>query len=219
MSTLTDLVTILAIGLAAAAIDKARAQTVPAAPPAPAMVANEPGQEHRSVVGTGAMNGMQGRVAANQAAGSGNLQSNQTVLAVGAGVSANNAAQASVEGPVVIDPNARFSAHIESKSLSGMNGLISINQASGAGNAQINLTTVVVGDPIGAVDDGKLSHAAPSARTGGAVRATRNAPVVGLAPDALAGSRGVLQLNQVAGGGNASSTELTIRVAPHFNLR
>jgi hypothetical protein len=209
MSTLTDLITILAIGLAAAAIDKARAQPAPV-PPATA------GEQHRSVIGSGALTGASGRVATNQAAGTGNMQSNQAVMAVGPGAAAHSSASAEMYGPVAIDPHASYSARIESKAMSNMSGLVSVNQASGAGNAQMNLITVVVGDPIGTADDSALSHAAPTARTGGAGATARVAPVVGLAPDALAGSRGVLQLNQVAGGGNASSTELTVRVAPSF---
>jgi hypothetical protein len=208
MSTLTDLITVLAVGLAAAAIDKARAQPAPVPPQA--------GEQHRSVIGSGALKGASGRVATNQAAGQGNMQSNQAVMAVGPGAAAHNSASADMHGPMQIDPNASYSARIESKAMSDMNGLVSVNQASGAGNAQMNLITVVVGDPIGSVDDSALSHAAPQARTGGAGAAARVAPVVGLAPDALERSRGVLQLNQVAGGGNASSTELTVRVAPSF---
>jgi hypothetical protein len=176
-------------------------------------------QDNSSFLGQGAFTGVSGRLATNMASGSNNLQNNQAAIAVGQYASASVSAQTSFVGTAAAYPDAQYSAHIESQSLARTSGLISINQASGNSNAQTNLMTLVVGEPIGAVGDGQLSRAVPSARAGGNAPSARTQPVVALAPDALVGSRGVVQINQIAGGGNASVIEMTMRVAPNFNVR
>jgi hypothetical protein len=174
---------------------------------------------HNTVLGQGAFAGSSGRLATNMASGSNNLQSNHAAIAVGPNASAVVDVQTSFAGRSAVDPNAQYNARIESQSLAGTSGLISINQVSGSSNAQTNLMTLVIGEPIGAVGDGQLSRAAPSARAGGMAPGARTQPVVALAPDALVGSRGVVQINQIAGGGNASVIEMTMRIAPNFNVR
>jgi hypothetical protein len=177
-------------------------------------------QVHETAIGVGAMQGSSGRLAVNIASGQDNLQSNQTAMAIGPNASASTSAQTHFGNTsLTLDPNAYYSAKIESKALSSSSGLISINQVSGGGNSQANLTTIVVGDPIGAASDGQPPLTAPKAQSGQAAHTTKTQPAVGLASDALAGSRGVVQLNQIAGAGNASVTGMTLRVAPIFNVR
>ncbi|HYG06442.1 MAG TPA: hypothetical protein VD865_08510 [Stenotrophomonas sp.] len=160
-----------------------------------------------------ALSGASGAIAVNQAAGDFNLQANLRALASG------GRAQASVQS-VQIHASDRYdtplhaSATLAGDALGGASGIASINQASGSGNAEINTVVATLADQgIRETNDDTLASFASAGGQGEAIEAqpggTRS---VGVESTALRGFGGVLQLNQIAGSGNATGNQLSLSV-------
>lgn len=160
--------------------------------------------------------GAQGRIAINQAAGAGNVQANLAAIALapdGRGVPELQARQQAIAGT-----NQRAaSARIEGRTFTDTSGLLSLNQAAGSGNAQLNLFAIGYGDAmptvnvIAGLDDAALAAVAGDNRTEGA----EASPMVRTATidrDAFRGSQGVVQVNQTAGVGNASVNAIVLQL-------
>lgn len=159
-----------------------------------------------------------GRIAINQAAGTGNAQVNLAALAFapdGAGIALLQSRQA----VQVHDRNRDASARIEGHAFLTSEGLLSINQAAGAGNAQANLIAVGQGDAgfaglalslsVTGLDDAALAAiAGDTAPEGGATAPPLREAVI--AGAAMRESRGVVQVNQTAGVGNRSANAIVL---------
>jgi len=163
------------------------------------------------------LQGANGSVTVNLAAGDLNTQANLRAFASG------QAAQAHVEGRQRLQGNrvdAPVEAHatIAGQVLAGAHGLVSINQASGSANAQLNAVAATLAHQgIRETTDGTLSATVSASAEVQAARdpgapggGTRS---VSVAADAMQGLRGVLQLNQAAGSGNATDNILSLSVA------
>ncbi|RDD80358.1 hypothetical protein DVJ77_17615 [Dyella tabacisoli] len=110
-------------------------------------------------------------------------------------------------------------ASIGGAAYAGGQGLASINQASGSGNAELNVITATLANQgIREATDVSLSTAVsasageqstknPHTQSGG----TRS---VAVESSALQGFQGVLQLNQIAGSGNATGNLLLLTAPP-----
>jgi len=185
---------------------------------APGLQAQEasPGRDHARIAGQ-AGHAVSGRVAVNQAAGSGNAQANLAVLAISTG----GQGQAALQVRQHPAPGARdraASTQLQGHAFAGSQGLLSINQVAGSGNAQANL--FVVGQrsvstpiplPIAGLDDTAL--AAVAAAPGPGDHATPIPPRdARIADDAFRGSQGVIQLNQTAGVGNLSTNAIVLQL-------
>lgn len=169
----------------------------------------------RSTIDGLAGQGMSGLAAINQATGRGNAQANLAVFAVGqhAGARASGLQATAVEAG---DVAASAVARIGGGALAGTTGLLSVNQAAGSANAQLNL--LAVGDlaeatAVQSVDVTALATVAagpaPDAADALAPVPLREARIEGAA---LANPQGVLQLNQTAGVGNASANAIVLHV-------
>ena len=109
------------------------------------------------------------------------------------------------------------SATIGGQALNGASGVASINQASGHGNATLNVVTATLAQQgiRESDDDSSLSAAFASAgqqhgfEHGGA---TSDRRVASVESTALQGFEGVLQLNQVAGSGNDTGNTLVMSI-------
>lgn len=163
-----------------------------------------------------AMRGSSGVTGVNMAAGDFNQQANLRVLAAGGSVvvharqqqlhnlqDAPDAARASIAGTAYADAR----------------GVASINQASGNGNAQVNVLAVALTmQGIRETTDGALSAAVSAsagerqseatAASGGGSRS------VAVESSAMHGFQGLLQLNQAAGSGNLTGNQLLLAVPP-----
>jgi hypothetical protein len=159
-----------------------------------------------------------GRIAINQAAGTGNAQANLAAIALtpdGLGVIGLQSRQAVFAG----DRNRDASARIDGGALRGSDGLLSINQVAGAGNAQANvigigqgsagLAGLLLAQGVAGLEDAALASIAGDAPAEGTTTATplREAVITG---DALRDSRGVVQINQTAGVGNRSANAIVL---------
>jgi hypothetical protein len=162
-----------------------------------------------------AFSGADGAIAINMAAGDGNLQANQRAFARGGRAIAAVQQRQHQAGNVLAAPD-HASASIGGAAFAGAAGLLSINQASGSGNAEANLVTAVLAERgIREASDGNLSFVAASAgeqrsdAQGVPATGTRS---VAVESTALQGFNGVLQLNQVAGSGNAVDNQFALSV-------
>lgn len=201
---------LLAAGLAVLSMP-AWAEEAPATGPAGSSV-------NQARIGGVAGHNASGRIAINQAAGAGNVQANLAAIALtpdGLGVVGLQSRQAVLAG----GRNRDASALIDADALHGSDGLLSINQAAGAGNAQANVIGIGQGSAglagllltqgAAGLDDAVLATIAGDAPVDATAPATplREAVIAG---DALRDSRGVVQINQTAGVGNRSANAIVL---------
>ena len=161
-----------------------------------------------------ALRGANGAIAVNQAAGELNQQANLRSFANGGNASASVSSLQRSDSNLYNTP-VQASAYIGGNALAGASGIASINQASGGGNAELNsVAASLAAQGIREASDEAMASPAALASAGeqpavGDPRATRR---VGVEASALRGFDGVLQLNQIAGSGNATENRLSISV-------
>ena len=160
-----------------------------------------------------------GAVGANLAAGDHNLQANLRSFASGGQAGSIASARQQHDNNHIGTPT-HASATIGGVAFGHASGLVSINQASGSGNAETNLVAAALAHQgIRESTDGSLLSAV-SASAGGqaspnpdvARPGTRN---VAVESTAMQGFEGILQLNQIAGSGNSISNQLALSVEGH----
>jgi len=165
-----------------------------------------------------ALQDTQGVSSVNTAAGNANLQGNVHAFASG------NQAQALIQAQQherSYSPGGTLyaSATIGGHAYDNGQGIASINQVSGNSNTQLNgVAASLASQGIREATDGTLS-AAVSASAGGQTSSNPHAQAggtrnVGVDPSAMEGFNGVMQLNQVAGSGNASDNLLLLSAPP-----
>ena len=177
----------------------------------------------QAVIEGAAVSGAQGRIAVNQAAGTGNAQANLGALATSDGglglVGVHAAQKPGAASPALRERDA--AARIQHGAFSGSQGVLSVNQIAGSGNAQANLFMVGQGPQgvvaagvhgISGIDDAALADVAGDANTteGAVVPSWRREAVI--ADDAFRGSQGVVQVNQTAGVGNSSTNAIVLQL-------
>ncbi len=182
---------------------------------APMALAQPPARDQADIASsTGAH--ASGRIAVNQAAGAGNAQANLAAMASAADVERAqvNAHQITQAG----DRTRAARAHIASGAFAHSTGLVSVNQAAGSGNAQLNLFALgqhasasALQQVVDAVDDRALSSVTGDngRRPIGTPSTTREARIDA---GAFRDSAGVVQINQTAGVGNASVNAIVLQL-------
>lgn len=163
--------------------------------------------------------GASGAIGANLAAGDHNLQANLRSFASGGDAVADAHASQRRDNDHYDTP-VHATASIGGHAFRHASGLVSINQASGSGNAEVNLVAATLAyQGIREASDGSLLSAV-SASAGGQPPPDPNAArpgtrSVAVESTALQGFEGVLQLNQIAGSGNSVSNQLGLSVDGH----
>lgn len=166
--------------------------------------------------------GANGAIAANLAAGDLNLQANLRGIANGVRADVAIAAVQAHAGDR-FDTPLHATASIGGRAFEHASGMVSINQASGSGNAEMNLVAATLAANLAsrgireASDDSLLSLAPAAAGNG--LRPLPGMPTngsrrVAVEAGALRGFEGVLQLNQIAGAANRTSNQLGLSVQP-----
>lgn len=161
-----------------------------------------------------ALAGSDGSIKVNQAAGDLNLQANLHSMANGAQASASVRSLQQRQANLFNSP-MQASAVIGGNALAGASGIASINQASGGGNAELNsVNATLAAQGIREASDEAMASSEVLASAGGQSIATdpRTTRRVGVEASALRGFDGVLQLNQIAGSGNATENRFSISV-------
>lgn len=163
-----------------------------------------------------AFTGASGAIAVNMAAGDLNQQANLRSLAVGQVALASAGSMQRGHANVATAPDHAITL-ISGNAFQGASGLASINQASGAANAELNAVTVALAqrgiretpDELLSLSGFASAGVQAISEPGAARTQTRE---VGVEGSALQGFDGVLQLNQAAGMGNATENRLLISV-------
>jgi len=156
--------------------------------------------------------GISGAVGINMAAGNRNLQANAGAVAIGdQAMAATRTTQ--ITGSGMVSLPGSYATVIRGSAFRDAKGWIGVNQASGAANAQSNSVAVAVGGGREMVSS-QLAQVAASPRDPGSGeeggKGERRALTVG--KEAFQGAEGVVQVNQSAGNGNATSNHVGLAV-------
>lgn len=169
-----------------------------------------------SVIDGSVFSGANGNIAVNLAAGDANVQLNAASLAAsfGAGI-----AQAGIYGfqyteKTGASPDSAICT-IGGDAFANVSGITAINQASGQGNAQANGVAIALGlggaeaiaeSSLGAITTGQW----PDSANG---EDSSNIHQASVEETAFVGARGLVQINQLAGSGNATANNFAVRVS------
>ncbi|MGM0701853.1 MAG: hypothetical protein ACQEUG_05535 [Pseudomonadota bacterium] len=165
-----------------------------------------------SVIDGHSLRGVQGAINVNMAAGNSNLQSNSGVIAMGENALANNIVVQVVTSNNRLAPD-QATAVIKDQALSQSVGWISVNQAAGQENVQSNTLSVALGIRGSTLNSESLSQVL--SRTQESTEESDDGTSsrrVAIEDSAFAGSRGVIQVNQSAGKGNATGNHVGVRM-------
>lgn len=175
----------------------------------------QPDYTASSVIEDRAFEHARGAVAVNQAAGDANAQTNAAAVAIApSGVASVQAGQRSAAGQANAPDVAQV--RLGDQAFGQAQGLIAINQTSGTGNTQFNGAAIAIGQtPVTysevALDDLAGTAAVTELPEGGEGLPARSLSA-GVEAGALGHARGVVQLNQSAGVGNATANHFALRV-------
>ncbi|WP_163558645.1 hypothetical protein [Halomonas sp. NO4] len=172
------------------------------------------GVRNSTVLGGSALSLISGVSTTNMAAGDGNLQSNSGGIAIGNVASAANSLfQQAVIGEKLA--NQRDSVKIQDRAFRQSEGWMSINQAAGQGNVQSNTFSVALGISASNLNDTMLQQvmADQQGLSGADGSPGANQNKVEIDSTTFEGSRGVIQVNQSAGTGNATSNSFRLNMA------
>ena len=172
------------------------------------------GVRNSVVLESNVLSGISGVSNTNMAAGGGNQQSNSGVLAIGTTAhAASILMQGSVIGHRITSHNQKIG--IKDRAFRQSEGWLSINQAAGQGNVQSNSMGVALGISASNLSDATLQQVMAdqqglSGTSDGAVSTQRRIEVD---KTSFEGARGIIQVNQSAGTGNATSNSFRLNVA------
>ncbi|MCE8029900.1 hypothetical protein HOP54_14495 [Halomonas daqingensis] len=166
-----------------------------------------------SSISGNALSGVTGAVNVNIASGDRNLQSNSGAIAIGSNALANNIVVQQITGDSALEPD-RASVRIGDNALSQSAGWISVNQAAGARNVQSNTMSVALGVRGSSLTSENLSQvlSGGSGQEQGSDDSRSSRRDVEVETSAFRGTTGVVQVNQSAGRGNASSNSFRFRM-------
>jgi hypothetical protein len=171
------------------------------------------GTVNHSLIDGSALSSVHGAVAVNQAAGDFNQQSNAAAIAISAievspaGIQIRQRTQANEAGAPGIDE-----AHITGRAFANTSGWIAINQASGASNAQANNLVIGVGIRGEEATESILAQVLPATESASTGAANEGVRAVSIDNTAFEGARGIVQVNQSAGVGNATANNFAFRI-------
>lgn len=170
-------------------------------------------QSANAVIDAGAGANSQGRIAINQAAGIGNAQANLAALAhaqEGLGLADTHSGQQASNTKRAVAADAA----IGGGAFDGVSGALSLNQAAGDSNLQLNTLSIGSGGAnwVALADDAALAETATTGTsTEGAATATPDRRAT-IDLDAFRGGQGVVQVNQTAGVGNLSTNAIVLQL-------
>ncbi|MNV88185.1 hypothetical protein D3C71_1823680 [compost metagenome] len=139
-------------------------------------------------------------------------QANARAFAIGRDASATTDIRQRLR--TIVDPRIDARSSIQGDSFSHGNGVLGVNQSTGASNQQANALRISIGTQPQSIDDSVLMQQNVALLNNS--DPTDSAPgyrQVTTSDQAFTGSRGVIQLNQSAGVGNRTANTLSIRVA------
>jgi len=155
--------------------------------------------------------GGQGLVAINLAAGDSNAQLNASALAISVGQGIQEMQLRQNINFSAIDQAQDSISTINENAFANVQGALSVNQVSGVGNAQINAISIGIGLDGAAVTDTQLA-ATTSGQSISALADPQYRREARIEGQAFKGSSGLVQVNQLAGTGNATANNFQLKV-------
>ena len=168
------------------------------------------GAAQRSVIGAGALGDTRGAVNVNVTAGRANVQANAGAIALHGGDGRVGVGQRTAAGA----SSERARARIGAGAFRRARGWIAVNQSAGGGNAQSNAMVIEIGIDGAALEDGELATVGTAQRNGPASPGTddERSLEARIEPGAFRGAQGIVQVNQAAGSGNATTNRFGLSV-------
>ena len=164
--------------------------------------------ENRVDLGSQALSNIRGAMGVNMVAGNNNQQGNLAAIAL----SGPALVQFSQQNQSTTNLNGNQSVAILGSALSQSQGLVGINQGAGEANQQLNAFALSLDDSgIGVVTDINLSTSVAKTPSGKVPPNTTTS--IYLDDNALTGSKGVIQVNQVTGQGNQAVNMVSLPLA------
>ena len=164
--------------------------------------------ENRVDLGSQALSNIRGAMGVNMVAGNNNQQGNLAAIAL----SGPAIVQFSQQNQSTTNLNGNQSVAILGSALSQSQGLVGINQGAGEANQQLNAFALSLDDSgIGVVTDINLSTSVAKTPSGKVPPNTTTS--IYLDDNALTGSKGVIQVNQVTGQGNQAVNMVSLPLA------
>lgn len=164
--------------------------------------------ENRVDLGSQALSNIRGAMGVNMVAGNNNQQGNLAAIAL----SGPAIVQFSQQNQSTTNLNGNQSVAILGSALSQSQGLVGINQGAGEANQQLNAFALSLDDSgIGVVTDINLSTSVAKTPSGKVPPNTTSS--IYLDDNALTGSKGVIQVNQVTGQGNQAVNMVSLPLA------
>ena len=164
--------------------------------------------ENRVDLGSQALSNIRGAMGVNMVAGNNNQQGNLAAIAL----SGPAIVQFSQQNQSATNLNGNQSVAILGSALSQSQGLVGINQGAGEANQQLNAFALSLDDSgIGVVTDINLSTSVAKTPSGKVPPNTTTS--IYLDDNALTGSKGVIQVNQVTGQGNQAVNMVSLPLA------
>jgi hypothetical protein len=165
--------------------------------------------ENRVDLASQALSNIRGSMGVNMVSGNNNQQGNLSAIAI----SGPAVIQFSQQNQSTTHLSGNQSVAILGSALSNNQGLIGINQGAGEANQQLNAFALSLDDNsgMGVVTDINLSTSVAKTPSGKAPTATTTS--IYLDDNALTGSKGVIQVNQVTGQGNQAVNMVSLPLA------
>ena len=177
--------------------------------------AGPPGPDNINVISGNVLENGKGIIGINMVAGSGNAQLNAGALAVSVGQGAHSSLTLSQTVDVNgYDRSGAAVSTISANAFGQAAGLISINQASGQGNAQINGFSIGLGLGGGfVVDESSLAATVTGNTVEGDAQVPQGYREARIEGEALGRASGLVQINQLAGSGNATANSFKLNIS------
>lgn len=173
-----------------------------------------PGLRNGTVLSGSALSGVSGISSTNMAAGDGNVQSNSGAMAIGEVATTSNTLlqRSRVEERL---SGSQDSVRIQDRAYRQAEGWMSINQAAGQGNVQSNTFGVALGISASNLSDTTLQQvlADKQGLNGTGDGSDGASQRVEIDKTTFEGARGVIQVNQSAGTGNATRNSFRMNMA------
>lgn len=160
----------------------------------------------------GSVTNAQGRIAVNVAAGSGNQQIGDAIIAIGGTAVSTEIVRQSDLSASSVDRSTRIT--LDDGAIAGNTGMLSVNVTAGSHNQSANLAQVSIATH-GALSDQLLEQSRASiepARGAGDPSVARNDSIV-VGDAALSGNSGLAQINLVGGERNSSANLFQLNVS------
>lgn len=174
---------------------------------------NAPAAIHQdtSVIKSGSTNNLSGAIGINMAAGDNNIQANTKSIAIGNNAQAITKNKMQTSHQQLQSSTSISSVRIDSDTLNNATGLVSINQASGSGNLQLNDIGIALGENAIVISDALLMNNSTTLNSG-SLDSNLAKNTVHLSKNSMKNASGVIQINQIAGHGNTVMNRVSMPI-------